>query len=223
MDLIAELGKKFAAAGGKKLSEGGTAAQNVAILNSLGMGDFQTISGGGLFNAVADILPGGGGTNMVDPVMSFEPSDLLTGPAVSLSSLISSGLGIIQNLTAPQELSPLEQLIPPILRGQGGLQQRDTIEAGITASASQFPGRCKPARRKLKIVINPATGQPMVVAACPPRRMNPLNPRALGRAARRLGSFQRIASHIEKTIQKACRTKSRRSSSRSYCPPSRCR
>ena len=103
--------------------------------------------------------------------------------------------------------------------------QNDQVNTGITVSGSQFPGRCATRRRKLKIVVG-ADGQPHVIAACPPRRMNPLNARALGRAARRLGMFHNIAQHIEKQVQHACRSgigRRRLSSPRSCGPKRRCR
>jgi hypothetical protein len=59
-------------------------------------------------------------------------------------------------------------------------------------------------RRKLRLVCGP-DGQMHPEVYCTPKRMNPLNPRALSRAARRLGSFQRIAGNIEKMIQRSCK------------------
>jgi hypothetical protein len=125
------------------------------------------------------------------------------------------GTGFTQGPTT--SMPPLFPLpIPEIIQGAVDLftanPPQDQIQAGITRAVQ---GKCSPARRKFKVVTNPSTGQPMVISVCPPRRMNPLNPRALSRAARRLGSFQRIASHIEKVIQKACKTKGR---SRSRMP-----
>lgn len=153
-------------------------------------------------------------------VMYEDLMPLSTGPEFNIAGLIGQGLGIVQNLTAPSQQSSLEKaletLTGPILTQLGAGQ----INTGLTRA--QGPGRCNVNKRRLKIQMG-ADGQPHVVAVCPPRRMNPLNPRALGRAARRLGSFQRIASHIEKTIQKACRTKTRRSSRGPSCAPSRCR
>jgi len=97
--------------------------------------------------------------------------------------------------------------------------------AQITAGLTAHPNRPCKMNRRMKVALDSngtprivpahpkvvigADGKPTVVFACPPRRMNPLNPRALGRAARRLAGFHRISSHIEKIVQHACRPKRR--------------
>lgn len=81
-------------------------------------------------------------------------------------------------------------------------------------------------RRKVKLVPD-GQGSFTPVICCSPRRMNPLNPRALRRAAVRLGRFQHIASTVEKMIARAVKTRHR--SRRSFgaprssrCLPARC-
>src|SRR5262245_28088745 len=76
---------------------------------------------------------------------------------------------------------------------------------------------CSVKRRRYKVQRNP-DGTITAVAYCLPRRMNPLNPRALARAGRRVASFSRIARGMEKMLQKACRAGARGRSRHSYSP-----
>lgn len=115
--------------------------------------------------------------------------------------------------------------------------QKDQIEAGITATGC-VRRPCK-TNRRVKVAWDPMTqkpvlvprnpkvvigadGKPTVVWACPPKRMNPLNPHALRRAAVRLGRFHNIASTIEKMVQKACRTGIGRGRARGFARASSC-
>lgn len=71
------------------------------------------------------------------------------------------------------------------------------------------------ARRSVRVMRQPDPSAPggyrlVFVSTCKPRRMNPLNPKALARAGRRVGSFMAIAEHMGKMLQKACRTKARK-------------
>lgn len=59
-------------------------------------------------------------------------------------------------------------------------------------------------RRKLKLVPD-GSGSLTPVICCTPRRMNPLNARALSRAARRLAMFTHIVGRVEKQVQKSFR------------------
>ena len=80
-------------------------------------------------------------------------------------------------------------------------------------------------RMRVKLQRMP-DGSVQVVRYCAPRRMNPCNARALGRAARRLAMFQRMSAGIDKMLARVIK---RKSSSRPYfggrrsCAPKRCR
>ncbi len=67
-------------------------------------------------------------------------------------------------------------------------------------------------RQSVHIVTDPATGTRHVMLYCKKRSMNPLNPKALGRAATRIGRFQAISAHINKRIDKALRRSGARAS-----------
>lgn len=154
------------------------------------------------------------------PVISTDPS-FEDNPTSWLAPIVSSFAPVIGALQSTPQTNPITGALESIAKTLPQFFQNDIIQAGI--SSSQAPGRCSFKRRRLKIVTG-TDGQPHVVMACPPRRMNPLNARALGRAARRLGAFHRIASHIEKLVQKACKSGSRRRSApRIGCSPKRCR
>jgi len=127
----------------------------------------------------------------------------------------------------------ISQLPAPVMGPGNPVYQSSPISVGVggacwsedtNATTAQLKRRLL--RRRVRWVRLP-NGQLAMKQTCAPRHMNPLNPRALGRAARRLGSFQRIAAHTEKLIQRACKPKARRSYSRpSYgrsCGPKRCR
>lgn len=142
------------------------------------------------------------------PTQISGPSDNFSGYFGSIASIVAPA---VSSLLAPSQADPLQGLRDAL----SPFFQQDQIQTGIVGK-NQFPGRCKTSRRKLKIVMQRAsdgTLHPQVIAACPPRRMNPLNARALGRSARRLAAFHRISGHIEKIIQHACRKKGRSSSS----------
>lgn len=84
------------------------------------------------------------------------------------------------------------------------------------------------ARRRVRMVRVPDNTPQRwhweMIQTCAPRRMNPLNPKALARAGRRVGSFCRIASGMQKMLEKAIRKGGGSSRRRSYsCSPKRCR
>lgn len=161
------------------------------------------------------------------PLLAQGGEKVETGFTAPFESWIQPVIGLASQVISALQMPPTR--IPPMtgpstVPGPFGLPipvaQVEQIQAGTSVSASAFRGVCKPSRRRFKIQYD-ATGTPHVISVCPARRMNPLNPRALSRAARRLGSFQRIAGNIEKMVQKACRSgigRGRRSSRMpAYC------
>lgn len=146
-------------------------------------------------------------------VWGFAPIE--SGPDFNPIQSIYSGIADV--LGAPPvpdpemgfQLPNLEPLIPPILRGQGG-QFEPQIETGITAAAGSvcWTNPRYAARRRVRVVRIPDPSAPggfrlQAVQTCAPRRMNPLNPRALSRAGRRVGSFCRIATGMQKMLAAA--------------------
>lgn len=141
--------------------------------------------------------------------------------------VIQQGLGLAGQLLAPQNF-------PQPGRG-GAITTEQAIEQGMpiranvggncwVESTDPFKARRNFLRRRVRFVRTPGGGIQMV-QTCAPRRMNPLNPRALARAGRRVASFTRIAQGMQKMLEKACR-KGARGSRRSYsrsCAPKRCR
>lgn len=160
----------------------------------------------------------GGAGDVLYPGIDLEPLstafDLYSSnPDPNLYSVIQQGLGLAQQLVSARRAQDL-----PGLGTNPGFGAAPQIESGVSA---RFPGGCwvpatglvstrKLARRRVKMQRMP-DGSIQVVQYCQKPRMNPLNAKALGRAARRLGSFQRIAAHVEKVITKACKPKRRSS------------
>jgi hypothetical protein len=173
---------------------------------------------------------GGQSPSVSLPGFDFEPlSELFdiyqSAPNPNLYSTIQSGIGLIQGLVQASQQPGIPQGTP----GFGGvpdlidMNRAMSINANTACWSTEMVDACgrplttqgmkrRLMRRRARYVRMP-NGTISIVSTCAPRRMNPLNPRALGRAARRLGSFQRMASHVEKVIARACKTKSR---SRSY-------
>jgi hypothetical protein len=144
---------------------------------------------------------------LTDPESAFTSSG---GVDPWFGTLVGIASGLVPQITGG------EGVLPPYLRSQPPAQ----IETGITGRAAL---RCSTKRRRWKVVQVPtspgsSTFEQVAVAYCPPRRMNPLNPRALGRAARRIGRFHQIAQGIEKLVQRACKSGIGRRSSRPRLP-----
>lgn len=159
-----------------------------------------------------------------------EPAPIPEEPSVTLSQFFA-GTDIETNPIEwtgfqapigidPTQIDPSNTLPGQIIRAATGALQA-SIETGITVQDARIRGRCAPARRRFKVITGP-DGQPQVISVCPPRRMNPCNPRALGRAARRLSMFQKMSSGIEKIINR--QLKRRAPARRAFgCAPKRCR
>lgn len=92
------------------------------------------------------------------------------------------------------------------------------VQAGAWGKCA-LPSQAR--RRKAKVVMLP-DGTQTIVPYCAPRRMNPLNPRALRRSAVRIGRFHAIAKNIEKLVQKACKTSMKRRTTSSRCYTKKC-
>lgn len=164
------------------------------------------------------------------PVLSG-PDDGSADGLIGILGTIGGGIvsGFSQGLPGgPNILEGAGEAIGGIIARQlqGGVQTVDALPLGPACwlkprKNGQINRRARVRLRRL------ADGSTIVEKYCAPRRMNPLNARALGRAARRLGMFHNIAAHIEKTVQKACRSgigRRRLSSAPRYCGPrKRCR
>lgn len=170
------------------------------------------------------------------PSVGSTDSDI-SGPIVDPMAFLNPVAGFTSSGQLPQGPSiPVDGGWGPIV---GAVAERllgqnpdfgDVVAGSSTALSQDIGGlSCwrptrsgKLSRRANVRIVRGPDGLPRLEKYCRPKRMNPLNARALGRAARRLGSFHRIAGAIEKQIAKSCNVKSRRRapSSRSYgCRP----
>lgn len=129
--------------------------------------------------------------------------------------ILEAGAAIASKLVGPQISFPTTP--GGIMNPQGGdfpFPEARAISVNVGGdcwadSGNPLIQRRRFLRRRVRFARRP-DGSLQMIQSCAPRRMNPLNVKALGRAARRLGRFQAIASHVEKLISKACKTKSRR-------------
>jgi hypothetical protein len=203
---------------------------------------------GGSYDAAYDSSPQGGVTSVPPPITNApinEPEQVFRGEPMPTMN-VDPIMGLIS--TVPMQTGPMDWSgwiqgqVGNLLEnfGRGGMWQvpgAPDVEAGITAGGC-VRRPCK-TNRRVKIAWDPTTqkpvlvprnpkvvigadGKPTVVWACPPKRMNPLNPHALRRAAVRLGRFHNIASTIEKMVQKACRTGIGRGRARGFSRASSC-
>jgi len=151
-------------------------------------------------------------------VVGEEDKPVLTGPDNDsggadglLGALVGAIPSIVTGFTSQIGPNPLE----PAGEAIGGIIARaiqGTPSFGVQALPEGSACWLRPRkngminrRARVRLRRQP-DGSTVVEKYCAPRRMNPLNARALGRAARRLGMFHNIAAHIEKTVQKACRS-----------------
>jgi hypothetical protein len=154
--------------------------------------------------------PGGGGFEAIIPSWSGAIEDFAQ-VATPMPPIIERGVEAIGNA--------VQQLFGP--------QEQGVIETGISSGPRCWTNPRYAKSRRVKIVKIPdpsAAGgfRLTAVQTCAPRKMNYCNPRALGRAARRLGGFQAMASKVEKVITHALRKKgSSRSRPRSCFPAKR--
>lgn len=174
--------------------------------------------------AYPDVTPSPGDPpqeNVVDLAQFFAGTDMETTPAEF-------------GWTAPS-FAAQGGLIGEVVKGAaqalgGELLQEAIPQFGVTVTPGQAcwdraraTGKVN-RRMRVKLQRMP-DGSVQVVRYCAPKRMNPCNPRALGRAARRLSMFQKMSSGIEKLINKQLkrRAPSRMSYGRSCGPKKGCR
>lgn len=158
----------------------------------------------------------------------FPESVTGTGPAENLSGYFAQVLPMAYRAldAALTDQGPLGPIVP--INPQTGSVERPQYQVSVHPGAACWDKPRKNgmpnSRVRVKLQRQP-DGTFAVVRYCAPKKMNPLNPRALSRAARRIGSFQRIAANIEKIVQKACRTGLGRGRRRSSVPrlPANCR
>jgi hypothetical protein len=136
----------------------------------------------------------------------------------------------------------LGQIVPQIIGEvlqNGGVIPGGQVPGGIpqvSVGATQIGSPCwtnprMAKRRAIKIVRVPDPSSPggfrlMAQQTCRPKKMDYCNPKALGRAARRLGGFQQMAAGVERIIQHALKRKgARRTAPKSFpcSPKKRCR
>lgn len=198
--------------------------------------------GGGLVVPPEAMSPG---LPLAMKILPVAAAALVGGPAAAqaTSSLLQRVNGGTMDFTSPSIPTGNGWFGPLIgLASQAISAFAPQVEIGGIGQTMQLPARqpqvdtgisraggitCR--KPKFKVVVVPVAkggdGAPHVVAYCPPRRMNPLNARALGRAARRLAMFTAIVGRIEKQVQKSFRRSGGRirSTSRRRCGAIPCR
>lgn len=166
------------------------------------------------------------------------------------SVAVNNLLAPTPQVTLPPQQQQLGQQVESILRDFGvavpfqttspilanALPARCATTAGMSGlpcvvhQGGPYKGQLVKSNRRRKVKLMPdGQGGFTPVICCTPRRMNPLNPRALRRAAVRLGRFQHIAHTIEKMVARAVKPRGRSSTRRyvsntrsSRCLPTRC-
>lgn len=167
---------------------------------------------------IEQMEPTTGGAVLTDP-FSFAPT---TGNGGAVQAIFNAIGAVGSILGAPSQTAlqaPIRIPTSPLPSVQV-IGPQVEVETGMPISAAGLA--CSVKRRRYKIIRTPDGVQ--AVAYCLPRRMNPLNPRALARAGRRVASFTRIAQGMQKMLERSCRVGGRKRSTRSYsCAPKRCR
>lgn len=170
--------------------------------------------------------PGGsvellGGEHVLTDPYSFAP--VQSSGASTVEAIFRGIGGVIDALGAPASTQlGFAQIGLPRPGQLGGIVGPQVeVETGMPLSARGLA--CTVKRRRYKIVRTPDGGI-RADAYCLPRRMNPLNPRALARAGRRVASFSRIAKGMQKMLERSCGGAARKRRSSSFsCSTKRCR
>lgn len=187
------------------------------LLSNLNVGAASQINlqpqGAGVTNvwdAIANV-----GSAVASSLLSPATQPQITIPGVPVGQMgcdLSSIQGILNCLT------PFQQATVPQLNTKA-LTANCATTAGMSGlpcvvhQSGPYKGKLVQHSRRRRIKLVPdGQGSLTPVICCTKPRMNPLNPRALSRAARRLASFQHIARGIDAMItRQIC---SRRSSGR---------
>lgn len=147
-------------------------------------------------------------------------ADFFTGSDLETNPIDFTGFTSTQNVK-DEILHLLENFGQGALFGAGAQIEAGITERGPTGLACWNPTKSGKLskRAQVRIARDPVTGVLQVQKYCRPKRMNPCNARALGRAARRLHMFQKMSSGIEKLINRQLKTKSRRAPAFRSCGP----
>jgi hypothetical protein len=171
-------------------------------------------SSGGTFQTATIPAPTEG--KIVNLAQFFAGSDIDTNPVDFTGFLAQGGIlpEIVRGVTGAVAGELAEQAM------QGMPQFGVTVTPGQACwDQARATGKVN-SRMRVKLQRLP-DGTVQVVRYCAPRRMNPCNPRALGRAARRLSAFQRMSSGIEKIINRQLKRKGPVRRSYGSCAPKR--
>lgn len=165
-----------------------------------------------------------------EPVFESEFPLGISGGEISFASVFNPIVSAAVGAFAEQFPGPVVPVSPGGVRGQtSDMPTFQDVVGGMSTTgglACWKPTKTGKLGRRAQVRLRRMPdGSITVEKYCRPKRMNPLNPRALGRAARRLGSFQRIAAATEKLIARSCkvRSRSRRPSFGGSCAPRRCK
>lgn len=174
------------------------------------------------FGGAPVILPSGEVPFAAGFMQNFAAGPIIQGAAGAIGRAIGEGIagGVAGQVTEEILQYPTAQVTAIAPGGQGQL-------CWVTSDVERTQ-RARMKRRRIKIIARDANGNPVFGGACAPRRMNPLNPRALGRAGRRVAAFCRVATGMQKMLQSVvkgnCKPKRRSFSLGPGCgPKKRCR
>lgn len=177
----------------------------------------------GIFGGItaAPVSPWGAVTALGSQVLNaLIPQRPVGGPALP-GGVEVTGMPTLQDVIAQQT-----GRIPTFSTGvQSGPCWSDAMVNSCGQPLTPLGMKRRLMRRTARYVRMPGGGI-AIVQGCRKPRMNPLNPRALRRAAVRLGRFQCIASGIEKMVARAVKVRGRARVPRSYsrsCGPRKCR
>ena len=105
--------------------------------------------------------------------------------------------------------SPLARRFPDLNGAAPGVARRGVPGQKIIVrpdgTATTLPRDCPPPKGSCCFVFRPARTTPARFVRCKQRRMNPLNPRAAGRAARRLAAAGRAMKRIEGAMKECAK------------------
>lgn len=156
-------------------------------------------------------LPGPGGPS--NPIPNLPPNQ----------PCIDTPLGRVcfplPEVPLPTPNQPMPPGLPPVPQPPAGPSPfPPVVVTGCNSpvATNQLGQMCCPPGHKVSTRRDPRTGQ--VTTCCVKRRrMNPLNPKALSRATRRLSGFTRRVKAVEKQLRKLAPPSRRRAPSRKNC------
>jgi hypothetical protein len=189
----------------------GTAGSIIGGINTSGLGNISQIIGGGLQLAGAAFAPSQAiapqPAATYAPAYGYSPPSALPArsaqPVMSMAPTIVGSMALVRQITAPI-----------LAKMYMALGRRYSLNGAIALMKKMGKFFSSPEAIALYLGITVSEMAQLITANAGKkrRRMNPANPNALRRAARRIKGFHRMASHID-----LLKGRGRRSTSRSSC------